>query len=110
MITVDGAGASHGLIARLDKLADRPGHQLVYSVGWDLGERERQAIRLSPRQAWQIAVDHRGHVQERRADDSCADRSCGHVPCWIEEAHVTELTAGSPRKISRSTPRGWPPP
>jgi hypothetical protein len=77
VITVDGAGASHGLIARLDKLAARPGHQLVYSVGWDLGERERQAIRLSPRQAWQIAVDHRGQVQERRADDSCADRSAG---------------------------------
>ncbi len=27
MVTVDGAGASHGLIARLDKLAARPGHQ-----------------------------------------------------------------------------------
>ena len=41
MVTCDGAGASHGLIARLDALAARPGHQLVYSVGWDLGERER---------------------------------------------------------------------
>jgi hypothetical protein len=108
MVTVDGAGASHGLIARLDKLAARPGHQLVYSVGWDLGEREREAIRLSPRQAWQIAVDHRGQVREPRADDSCADRSCGHVPCWIEEAHVTELTG-----LLRGGPgggqlAGWP--
>ena len=48
MVTCDGAGASHGLIARLDKLASRPGHQLTYSVGWDLGARERAAITLVP--------------------------------------------------------------
>lgn len=44
MVTVDGAGASHGLITRLDELAGRRDHQLVYSVGWDLGDRERAAI------------------------------------------------------------------
>jgi hypothetical protein len=32
VVTVD--GASHGLVTRLHQLADRPGHQLVYSVGW----------------------------------------------------------------------------
>jgi hypothetical protein len=63
---------------------------------------------LPPWQAWQIAVDHRGQVRERRVDDSCADRSCGHVPCWIEEAHVTELTGllrGGPGGGQRA---GWP--
>jgi hypothetical protein len=44
MVTSDGAGASHGLIERLDQLASRPGHQLVYSVGWELGKREKAAI------------------------------------------------------------------
>jgi hypothetical protein len=44
MITCDGAGANHDLITRLDKLASRPGHQLTYSVGWELGER----VRLPP--------------------------------------------------------------
>jgi hypothetical protein len=39
MVTCDGAGASHGLIARLDALTARAGHQLIYSLGWDLGER-----------------------------------------------------------------------
>ena len=92
MVTADGAGASHGLIARLDQLAARPGHQLTYSVGWDLGARERAAIRLVPPQAWQIAIDQRGEVRERRTDDACADRRCAHARCWIEEAHVTELT------------------
>jgi hypothetical protein len=48
MVTVDGAGASHGLIARLDKLASAPGRQLIYSVGWELGKREKAAIRLVP--------------------------------------------------------------
>jgi Transposase DDE domain group 1 len=30
MVTADGAGASHGLIERLDQLATRPGYQLIY--------------------------------------------------------------------------------
>ena len=60
MVTADGAGASHGLITRLDQLASRPGHRLTYSVGWELGARERAAIRLVPAQAWQIAIDQRG--------------------------------------------------
>ncbi|MGH3570514.1 MAG: transposase [Pseudonocardiaceae bacterium] len=48
MVTCDGAGASHGLLARLDALAARPGYQLVYSVGWELGARERAAIPWCP--------------------------------------------------------------
>ena len=108
MVTCDGAGASHGLIARLDALATRPGHQLVYSVGWDLSERERTAITQVPGQAWQIALDHRGEVRERRSDDACAGTCCAHRRCWVEEAHVTELTG-----LLREGPAGdqlanWP--
>ena len=73
MVTCDGAGASHGLIARLDKLAARRGYELTYSVGWALGEREKAALRLVPEQAWQAAIDGRGEVRERRADDACAN-------------------------------------
>ncbi len=92
MVTCDCAGASHGLIERLDALAARPGHQLIYSVGWELGERERAAIAAVPGQAWQIAIDHHGEVRERRAEGACSDRWCAHRPCWVEEAHITELT------------------
>jgi hypothetical protein len=109
MVTCDGAGASHDLIAHLDELARRPGHQLVYSVGWDLGERERRAITAVPAQAWQIAVDHRGEVRERRADDACAGRGCAHRGCWIEEAHVTELTALLRSGRAGDRVAGWPP-
>ena len=48
MVTCDGAGASHGLIDRLEALAARPGHQLIYSVGWELGEREKTALASVP--------------------------------------------------------------
>ena len=108
MITCDGAGASHGLIERLDKLASRPGHQLVYSVGWELGKREKAAITQVPEDAWQIAVSPRGQVRERRADDACADRSCAHRRCWIEEAHVAELTGPLRQGPAGDQLTGWP--
>ena len=108
MVTADGAGASHGLITRLDQLAARPGHQLTYSVGWDLGARERAAIQLVPQGAWQIAIDQRGEVRERRADGACTDRSCGHPRCWIEEAHVTELTGLLREGPGGDQLAGWP--
>jgi hypothetical protein len=92
MVTCDGAGASHALVSRLDTLAARRGYELTYSVGWALGEREKTALRLVPEQAWQAAIDGRGEVRERRADEACADLSCAHRACWIQEAHVTELT------------------
>ena len=108
MVTCDGAGASHDLIARLDRLAARRGYQLTYSVGWELGARERAAIAAVPAAAWQIAVDARGQVRERRAGQACSDLDCGHRRCWIEEAHVTELTS-----LLREGPAGdqlasWP--
>ena len=108
MVTADGAGASHGLITRLDQLAARPGHQLTYSVGWELGARERNAIRLVPAEAWQIAIDQRGEVRERRTSDACTDRSCGHPRCWVEEAHVTELTGLLREGPGGDQLDGWP--
>jgi len=108
MVTADGAGASHGLIARLDELAGRRGYELTYSVGWVLGERERAALRLVPERAWQIAIDGRGQVRERRADDGCANTSCAHRACWIEEAHVTELTGLLREGPHGDQLEGWP--
>jgi hypothetical protein len=108
MVTCDGAGASHGLIERLDELARRPGHQLIYSVGWELGERERRALRRVPPQAWQAAVDGRGLVRERRAAQACADRRCAHARCWIGEAHVAELTGLLREGPDGDQLAGWP--
>ena len=38
-------------------------------------------------------MDPAGEVRERRSGDACGNRGCAHARCWIEEAHVTELTA-----------------
>ena len=108
MVTCDGAGASHALIARLDKLAARRGYQVIYSVGWELGGRERAAISAVPAGAWQIAVDARGEVRERRTDDACGDLGCGHRRCWIEEAHVAELTSLLREGPAGDQLEGWP--
>jgi len=108
MVTADGAGASHALITRLDELASRRGYQLTYSVGWELGERERAGLRRVPGDAWQIAVDHRGEVRERRADGACSDRRCGHRKCWVEEAHVIELTGILRPDADHDQLAGWP--
>jgi hypothetical protein len=108
MVTCDGAGASHDLVKKLDKLASRRGYELVYSVGWALGEREKAALTLVPETAWEAAIDAGGKVRERRSDGACANERCGHRACWIEEAHVTELTG-----LLREGPAGdrlkaWP--
>ena len=65
---------------------------MIYSVGWALTGREKAALALVPETAWEAAIDGRGEVRERRADGACADPRCAHRACWIEEAHVTELT------------------
>ena len=108
MITVDGAGASHELIKHLDKLAARHGYQVIYSVGWALTEREKTALRLVPEQAWQIAIDRRGEVRERRVGDACPSPGCAHRACWIEEAHVAELTGLLREGPAGDQLKGWP--
>jgi hypothetical protein len=108
MVTCDGAGASHELVQELDRLASRHGYQVTYSVGWALGARERTAIGSVPEAAWEIAVDGKGEVRERRADDACADRRCAHQACWIEEAHVAELTGLLREGPAGDQLQGWP--
>ena len=108
MVTVDGAGFSHKLLEHLDKLAARRGRTLIYSAGWELDDREKAALGLVPEDAWQIAVDHRGEIRERRSDGACADPGCGHRACWIEEAHVTELTSLLRQGPAGDQLEGWP--
>jgi hypothetical protein len=84
------------------------GHTLIYSCGRELDQREKAAIRLVPEHAWEIAIDHRGEVRERRADDACDSLDCGHRACWIEEAHVTELTGLLREGPDGDQPEDWP--
>lgn len=65
LITTDGAGASHGLVKHLTALNTKPARTVHYSIGWDLGERERVAIGRVPQTAWQPVLDHAGHARPR---------------------------------------------
>ena len=90
LITVDGAGASHGLVDHLSTLNCRPGYRVHYSIGWNLGDRERGAIGRVPPTAW-------GHVLDTDG-----------APRDLDEAGVVELTA-----LLREHPAGdqlatWP--
>ena len=104
MVTVDGAGFSHKLTP-VPSPPPRIHAGVFVRVGTGCPGEGRDPA--GPRTSRQIAVDHRGEVRERRADDACADSGCGHRACWIEEAHVTELTG-----LLREGPGGdqleWP--
>ena len=81
---------------------------MIYSVGWELGKREKAVIAAVPAGAWQIAVDERGEARERRTEDACGDPGCAHRRCWIEEAHVTELTGLLRESPAGNQLDGWP--
>jgi Transposase DDE domain group 1 len=91
LITVDGAGASHGLVDHITTLNARPGYRAHYSIGWELGARERAASTRVPESAWGIVLDTDG--QPRQAD----------------EAAVVELTALLRHGPGGDQLAGWPP-
>jgi Transposase DDE domain group 1 len=74
LVTVDGAGASHGLVEHITTLNSRPGYRVHYSIGWELGARERRAIARVPTSAWAAVLDGQGQPRD------------------LDEAGVIELT------------------
>jgi hypothetical protein len=75
LITCDGAGASHGLIKHITNLNASPGRSAQYSIGWELGPRERTAINRVPAGAWGAVLDGQGYPRD------------------LDQAGVVELTA-----------------
>ena len=53
-------------------------------------------------------MDAHGKVRERRADDACGNLRCAHRACWIEEAHVIELTGLLREGPAWDQLKGWP--
>src|SRR5205085_7082252 len=87
LITADGAGASHGLVEHISTLNARPGYRVHYSIGWELGARERAAIARVPALAWDTVLDTEGQRRDASEDG------------------VVEVTA-----LLRQRPRGVLPP
>ena len=91
LVRVDGAGASHELIAHLLSLAGLR-RTVLFTCGWAITAADEQAIRLLPAAAWKPAVSQDGTVQEDK-----------HV---AEITHLTSRAADWPaglRWIARRT-------
>jgi hypothetical protein len=91
LITVDGAGASHGLVNHITALNASPWRTVHYSIGWDLGARERAAITHIPARAWGAVLDTEGNPRDP------------------SEAGVAELTALLRQGPGGDQLAGWPP-
>jgi hypothetical protein len=63
-ITCDGAGATKDLLAHISALNAAPGRRVHYSVGFDLDERARTAIRAVPKTAWQHVLNTDGSPRD----------------------------------------------
>ncbi len=64
LITVDGAGASHGLVDHITTLNASPWRTVHYSIGWELAARERTAIGRVPASAWGAVLDGDGRPRD----------------------------------------------
>ena len=77
LVRLDGAGASHELIAHLLSLAPRR-RTVLFTCGWAITEADEQAIGLLPAAAWQAAVDQDGVAQE--------DKHVAEITCLLSRA------------------------
>ena len=64
LITVDGAGASHGLVEHITTPGASPWRTVHYSIGWELGARERAVIARVPASAWSAVLDTEGQPRD----------------------------------------------
>ena len=107
MITCDGASASHALVKHLDRLASRRGYRSpAPSAGsWARGRRPPWRGPGS----WLGGRRQRGGQGPRAPpENACGNPRCGHRACWIQEAHVTELTGLLREGAGRRPDEGWP--
>jgi hypothetical protein len=89
LVTLDGAGASHAVVAHLSALNTAPGQEVHYSVGFALDGRTRTAIGMLPDTAWEPALDAAGLPRD--------------------DADVAELTGLLRRGPDGDKLAGWPP-
>jgi len=90
LITLDGAGASHGVVDHITTLNASSWRRVHYSIGWELGARERAAITQVPARAWGIVLDTEGQPRDPG------------------EAGVVELTALLRHGPGGDQLAGWP--
>jgi hypothetical protein len=100
-----GALREHRARRALDPAGGAPREE-ASGGGRALTGREKAALRLVPEQARQAAIDSRGKVRERRADDACGNSQCAHRPCRLRGARSASGQAS--RVASPLLPFPWP--
>ncbi|MDX2915168.1 transposase [Streptomyces griseiscabiei] len=63
LVRVDGAGATHGLLKRLQAL-NTTRRMVRYTVGWTITPEDERAIACLPEAAWETSLRQDGEVQE----------------------------------------------
>ena len=94
LVTIDGAGASHEVIAHLTtmntfKQHGRRGRRLEYSIGWPVDERTRTGIAVLPEQAWSARLTAGGDVTK-------------------DDGQVAEITGVLRGSVGGVRLEGWP--
>ena len=80
-----------------------PGHLLV---GWDLGKRRRTRSPASPGRPGRSPSVPMARYASAAPKTPAPIPSCVHRTCWVEEAHVSELTARFRAATLSATPNG----
>jgi hypothetical protein len=110
LIRVDGAGASHGLLERIEAL-NTTRRTVRYTVGWTITEADEEAIAALPEAAWQAAVGQDGAVQREChvAELTGLDARVGNWPKGIRlivrRARPSRRHLGKPTDLEKRT--GW---
>lgn len=94
LVTIDGAGASHEVIAHLTtmntfKQHGRRDRRLEYSIGWPVDERTRTGIAVLPEQAWSARLTAGGDVTK-------------------DDGQVAEITGVLRDSVGGDRLEGWP--
>ena len=105
LITVDGAGASHGLIEHLHALNTarvhgRRGRRVEYSTGWPVDARTRAALEQVRQSDWSAGLTATGKAEEKA--------QVVELTGLLRHSHAGDLLDGWPadmRVIARRVPR-----
>jgi hypothetical protein len=62
LVRIDGAGATHDLLSRLEAL-NTTRRTVRYTVGWKMTDAEETAIALLAEEDWQVSLHHDGTLQ-----------------------------------------------
>ena len=100
LITCDGAGATKDLLTHITGLNAAPGRRVHYSVGFDLDERARTAIRTVPKTAWQHVLNTDGTPRDLK------DAGVVELTSLLRQRPQARSKAGS--NTGGDALKGWP--